>query len=410
MKKILAFLISLCFLLPFALCTDTPSDWAKADVETAVSLGLVPKQLQKMYQSPITREEFTQLIAALAKVWDPNRSLEEMASSRGGSWEDAVFTDTDSESVRFCASVGIVSGVGNDRFAPDDPLTRQQAAKILYTTADTLTQVVMESWKVDGMHRTPSWLMPHVYEDSAALRNWSRTPVTWCYRTGVMKGTSETTFSPDGTYTREQSIVTILRLYYLYGQANKLSPGSVDYYPLTDESGTVTRCLSSDLQLLELTSGSDTLCGYPKASVKACTIREAGDGMYALSAEDGTLLSTPYPTLLSCGDGLYLGLVEGRTYDVLYCDAAAGAVAVTRAELPVEAKLYPLAGGLFALQSGYDKIDIYDLFGANYAGISMPYSTTILSADGSILTFAWTGQQGLRYAVSSGVILDIPNP
>ena len=41
---------------------DTPSGWAKADVETAVSEGLVPGELQCDYQKPITRAEIAELL------------------------------------------------------------------------------------------------------------------------------------------------------------------------------------------------------------------------------------------------------------------------------------------------------------------------------------------------------------
>ena len=43
--------------------------------------------------------------------------------------------------------------------------------------------------------------------------NWAVDAVGQMQATGVMNGVGENTFAPDEDYTREQSIVTIMRLY-----------------------------------------------------------------------------------------------------------------------------------------------------------------------------------------------------
>ena len=50
------------------------------------------------------------------------------------------------------------------------------------------------------------------YTDVAAGA-WYYDAVTKVTRDGLMNGTSETTFGALGTYTREQAVVTLLRLY-----------------------------------------------------------------------------------------------------------------------------------------------------------------------------------------------------
>ena len=45
------------------------------------------------------------------------------------------FSDTKDEDVLLCASLGVVNGVGNGKFAPQQQLTRQQAASMLHRLA-----------------------------------------------------------------------------------------------------------------------------------------------------------------------------------------------------------------------------------------------------------------------------------
>ena len=47
------------------------------------------------------------------------------------------------------------------------------------------------------------------FTDTSA--DWSKAGIANCYGSGVMLGTSDTTFSPNASYTIEQSIVTMVR-------------------------------------------------------------------------------------------------------------------------------------------------------------------------------------------------------
>ena len=102
-----------------------------------------------------------------------------------------------------CASVGVVNGVGGGRFAPDSRIQRQEAASMLHRLA---------ALRTDYADSTKN-KMPHVFLDGENIRAWARSDVYWAYNNGVMTGTGDNAFDPTGQYTREQSIVTMLRLY-----------------------------------------------------------------------------------------------------------------------------------------------------------------------------------------------------
>ena len=55
--------------------------------------------------------------------------------------------------------------------------------------------------------------MPHVFADGADIQAWARNDVYWVYNQGVMNGVSGNRFAPNNSYTHEQSIATMLRLY-----------------------------------------------------------------------------------------------------------------------------------------------------------------------------------------------------
>ncbi|MDY0236568.1 MAG: S-layer homology domain-containing protein [Gudongella sp.] len=230
-KKIVTLVLVIIMLTSSASASSQTSLWATEDVKTAISLGLVPKDLQNNYKTPITRIEFVQLLAKLTNIWAPNEKL-------GPNLVNNMFLDTNDENVLYFASLGIVEGDGKGSFMPKDLLQRQQAAKILYKTADNFTLITTEDTMNTTIYRGyASYEMPHSFQDSSLLRSWSREYVNWCYRHGIMEGVSDNKFAPEQTYTREQAIVTTLRLYYSYGMADKISTiPPVDYYPVYDDT------------------------------------------------------------------------------------------------------------------------------------------------------------------------------
>ena len=166
---------------------DIPSSWASTRVERAISAGIVPGSLQGKYAQPITRGEFCALgVALYEKVTGT-----EIAGRQH-------FQDTADVNVEKLASLGVVSGVGGGRFAPDQPLTREQAAVMLAQLARAMGK------PLDAYETT--------FGDRSKISSWALAAVGQVQGGGVMSGTGGNLFSPSGTYTREQSILTMQRL------------------------------------------------------------------------------------------------------------------------------------------------------------------------------------------------------
>ncbi len=164
-----------------------PSDWAAAEVDAAAEKGYVPDALAKNYTAPITRAEFCRLAVQFYERYT-------------GKVIDAAadFTDTQDAAVRKMAGLGVVNGVGGGRFDPDGTLTRQDAAVILMRLA-----------KVMGY--TPG-AAENSFADRAAIAGYALDFVAEAAAAGIMNGTGNGNFSPLASYTREQSILTIVRL------------------------------------------------------------------------------------------------------------------------------------------------------------------------------------------------------
>ena len=167
---------------------DTASSWAREDISLAVFLGLVPPNMQANYTQVTTRAEF----AALAV------SLYEMFTGRAIHGY-VTFADTNDINVSKAASLGIVQGVGNNMFAPHNPITREQAAVMLSRLAVALGYPL--PW-----HDT-------TFADNASISSWAREGVGQMQASMIMGGVGGNLFVPRGPYTREQSIVTMLRLF-----------------------------------------------------------------------------------------------------------------------------------------------------------------------------------------------------
>jgi murein DD-endopeptidase MepM/ murein hydrolase activator NlpD len=166
----------------------TASIWAQESLQNAHMLGLIPTRLQDSYTQAITRAEFTALAVALYETVTGREITERM-----------FFVDTNDVNVQKMGALGVIVGVGNNRFSPNDTLTREQAAVILTRLAEVI-----------GKPLPP---MTATFADNANISSWAIAQVGKVQGAGIMSGVGNNSFAPQSTYTREQSIVTILRLF-----------------------------------------------------------------------------------------------------------------------------------------------------------------------------------------------------
>ena len=167
---------------------ETPSSWAADQVNAAIAASLVPQSLQLRYTQATTRAEFCALAVALYETVTGREITERQ-----------LFSDTNDINVEKMAALDVVNGVGNSNFAPNTELTREQAATMLSRLAAAIGDPLPQHTAT--------------FSDNGSIASWALEAVGQMQVTGIMGGVGENMFSPKGPYTREQSIVTIMRLY-----------------------------------------------------------------------------------------------------------------------------------------------------------------------------------------------------
>jgi len=185
---------------------DTPSGWAGYETVSAIDLDIVPQNLQLNFTQAITRAEFSALAVNM---------LEAVTGAEiTGRME---FNDTTDINVQKMGYLGVVEGVGGGNFNPDATLTRQEAAVMLFRILSLMAEEFPHSQIAGSLEIVVGGraIMPSFYElrDKDQISYWAVEAVRNLYFMGTMRGTGDNIYSPLGIYTREQSIVTMLRLY-----------------------------------------------------------------------------------------------------------------------------------------------------------------------------------------------------
>ena len=166
-------------------------DWFYFSVKFAYDFGLM-KGTTEMEFSPdsyVTRAMFVMIIYRMEK--EPQA---------GGS----VFVDVEiggyyDRAVAWANANGIVSGVSKDRFAPNDPITREQMATILYRYAD------FKGYDIESNGNT-------AYSDSSSISGYARNAVSWAAANLLMKGNDDGSFLPNANATRAQAAAVFARM------------------------------------------------------------------------------------------------------------------------------------------------------------------------------------------------------
>ena len=92
-----------------------------------------------------------------------------------------------------------MNGRNSTTFAPNDAITRQELAAILYryTSFRGLTNNKLTS--LSG------------YTDQGQVDDYASIPMQWCVGNGIINGTSNTTLTPRGTAQRYQAAIMLMR-------------------------------------------------------------------------------------------------------------------------------------------------------------------------------------------------------
>jgi len=161
--------------------------WAVPYVNSAITIGIVPPALQNNYTQTITRAEFAAITVAV---------YENLMGEITGRY---TFSDTDDINVQKAAYLGIMTGVGDGRFYPMGNPSREQVAVMFSRLATAVGQ--------------PLPMQAPTFADNGIISARAQDSAGQMQAAGVMGSVGNNNFEPQGPITREQTIVTALRLY-----------------------------------------------------------------------------------------------------------------------------------------------------------------------------------------------------
>ncbi|MCI5892409.1 MAG: 5'-nucleotidase C-terminal domain-containing protein [Clostridiales bacterium] len=175
---------------------DVPEDmWYYNSVKYVFENGLMTgiSETEFAPEMDITRAMFVTVLYRAAGAPDMSEEI----------W-GYPFEDVDAESwygaaVYWARNNDIVQGYSDEKFAPDEPVTREQMAAILYRYA----KLKGDNTEVNGTLN---------YTDNADISDYAINAVIWNLDNGIMFGNGDNTFAPKANTTRAEAAAVFERI------------------------------------------------------------------------------------------------------------------------------------------------------------------------------------------------------
>ena len=176
----------------------SPADWFYSSVETVCAKGLMTGTSARTFRPalPVTRGMLVTILYRLEN-YPKTASGSPFADVAAGSYYE--------KAIRWAAANKIVTGYDAAHFGPDDALTREQLAAILYRYAEAMGYDVSS-----GLSHT-------LYADAAEVSGYAQTAVDWAIAEGFLKGKDGWKLCPKAAATRAE-LAVILTRYCAYAE------------------------------------------------------------------------------------------------------------------------------------------------------------------------------------------------
>lgn len=181
----------------------TPADWFYSDVLGMYNLGVIKGVSEKSFepQRDVTRAEFVTMLYRLdgeQKVEDGTNAFTDVAS-------DAFYTDA----VNWGVKNGIVKGVTEKTFEPDESITREQLATLLYRYAVYAKKAGTDA-RAD---------LTKSFADAAKVSDYAEEAMQWAVAAEVVRG-DEGGIRPQDSASRCEAAALMTRINALPAATN----------------------------------------------------------------------------------------------------------------------------------------------------------------------------------------------
>lgn len=163
--------------------TDVPANhWAQAALQYVYDNGLMTGISDTAFAPEATTTR-AMIVSMLAR-------MENVTSAADAGFSDVAADDWYATAVNWAAANGIVNGISDDTFAPNDPITREQLAAMLMNYAQWKGQDTSARADLSGYSDAPS--------------TWASEAVQWAVAEGLLAGVTDDELQPQGQATRAQ--------------------------------------------------------------------------------------------------------------------------------------------------------------------------------------------------------------
>lgn len=169
----------------------SPSDWYYDAAEYVYENGMMNGTSYSAF-SPNTTTTRGMLVTILHR-------LENEPAATGSGFTDVASGAYYADAVAWAAVHDIVTGASETKFEPDNPITREQMAAILYRYAQYKGYDVTASNDLSG------------YTDASQISAYATTAMQWANAEGLIAGNTSTTINPKGNATRAEVATILMR-------------------------------------------------------------------------------------------------------------------------------------------------------------------------------------------------------
>jgi hypothetical protein len=302
-KKIVSVFMSVCILLsilpiqvmavtakPFQ---DVPQDaWYVPAVNYVVQNQLMNGTAYNLFSpnKQLTRAQMVQIL--YNKEGRP-----EVASD---SFSDVNREDWYYSAVNWAADNKIVNGVGNGKFSPNSPITREQMVRILYTYAAYIAYDTEDTADLSQ------------YSDFEKVSEYAYRPMQWAVCEKIVSGVAADTLAPKNTATRAQAAQILMKFCINVDTLEAFQEKDIE-----DFSGqTVLQYSQSDTTNFSVLS-EDTIVADCSDAVNLMVHEDDTAGVYTFGNADDTIKSlTPGDIVfIPYADDPFMAKVEEITVD-----------------------------------------------------------------------------------------------
>lgn len=169
--------------------------WAQDAITKLYEAGVIEGRTAEVFDpnSLVTRAEFLTMLTKAVGVYNQNATTDKFSDVRPGAWYMSYIASA--------VAAGIVQGYEDGTFRPDQNITRQEMAVMVYRAA-----------KVTGIQLT-AIRAQDVFTDDGQIADWAKEAVYEMQKAGIINGMGDGTFAPLQNATRAQAAVMIYGVY-----------------------------------------------------------------------------------------------------------------------------------------------------------------------------------------------------